>query len=590
MSTKVLLVYPEMPVTYWSFRYTLPFIGKKASIPPIGLLTVAAMLPKDFEVKLIDMNTSKLTDKDILTADIVFTSTMLVQKRSHEKVVEMCNRLHRPIVAGGPYPTSSYEQISGVDYFVLNEAEVTLPQFLNDYKSGRAKHIYADETKPDITRTPAPRFDLLDTKQYAIMALQYSRGCPFSCEFCDIVSMFGHIPRTKTPDQFVEEMDGLYRSGYRGSLFIVDDNFIGNKKNVKELLPAISEWQKKCGFPFTLFTEASVNLAEDSELMDMMVAAGFNMVFLGIETPVKESLVETHKMQNIKSDLLKSIHTIQKKGMEVTGGFIIGFDNDPEDIFERQIHFIQQSGIPAAMVGLLTALPNTQLYKRLKTENRLVDLFTSGNNTHDLRLNFVPKMNMNKLVDGYRQVLSEIYKPGKYFHRCFTLLKKLRSHRGAKRRIRLPELRALIMSLTCQTFSFYGLHYIRFISKVLLTRPASFQLAITLAVKGHHFMKITRETLAVANLGVYKEKLLDVFRQMVKEKFDNISAIDLKEIMEIVGTYRDQSIADLKWEFDRIHRDFQPYAEEVLQNFEQMMDEILVELSANNLQPIRLHS
>ncbi|MBL7995129.1 B12-binding domain-containing radical SAM protein [bacterium] len=590
MSTKVLLVYPEMPVTYWSFRYTLPFIGKKASIPPIGLLTVAAMLPGDFDVKLIDMNTSKLTDNDILSSDIVFTSSMLVQKRSHEKVVELCNRLHRPIVAGGPYPTSSYEQISGVDHFVLNEAEVTLPQFLNDYKAGCAKHIYLNETKPDITETPAPRFDLLDTKQYAIMALQYSRGCPFSCEFCDIVSMFGHVPRTKTPAQFVEEMDGLYRSGYRGSLFIVDDNFIGNKKNVKELLPAISEWQKKWRFPFTLFTEASVNLSEDSELMDMMVTAGFNMVFLGIETPVKESLVETHKLQNTKSDLLKCISAIQKKGMEVTGGFIIGFDNDPEDIFERQVHFIQQSGIPAAMVGLLTALPNTQLYKRLKSENRLIDLFTSGNNTHDLRLNFVPKMNTKKLVDGYKHVLSEIYKPGKYFHRCITLLKTLTAHRGAKRRIRLPELRALFMSLTCQTFSFYGLHYIKFIGKVLVTRPASFQLAITLAVKGHHFMKITRETLAVANLGAYKEKLLDAFRQIVKEKFEGISASDLTEIMKIAGTYKDQSITDLKREYNRIHHDFQPYAEELLQNFEQMIDEILIELSAGNLQPIRIPS
>ena len=590
MSTKALLIYPEMPVTYWSFRYTLPFIGKRASIPPLGLLTVAAMLPKDFEIKLIDMNVTKLTELDILDSDIVFTSAMLVQRPSHEKVVQLCNRLNRPIVAGGPYPTSSYEQIFGVDHFVLNEAEITLPRFLNDYKEGKAKNIYSDDTKPDITQTPTPRFDLLDTNKYAIMALQYSRGCPFSCEFCDIVSMFGHIPRTKTPYQFVAEMNVLFRAGYRGSLFIVDDNFIGNKKNVKELLPVISEWQKKNGFPFSLFTEASVNLAEDAELMDMMIASGFDMVFLGIETPVKESLLETHKMQNTKSDLIDSICAIQQKGMEVTGGFIVGFDNDPEDIFERQIRFIQRSGIPSAMVGLLTALPNTRLYKRLKTENRLIDVFSSGNNTHDMRLNFIPKMDMTKLIEGYKYVLSEIYKPRQYFNRCLVLLKTLTSNRGAKRRIRRPELRALFLSLIRQTFSFYGFHYVKFVGKVLLTKPTSFQQAITLAVKGHHFMKITRETLAVDSFRVNMEKMSDSFRQTVKQKIEGLTAIDIKETVESLKKYRDNLVADLNREFDRIHQDFRPYAEETLQNFEQMIDEIILELSLGNLRPVLLYS
>lgn len=293
------------------------------------------------------------------------------------------------------------------------------------------------------------------------MALQYSRGCPFSCEFCDIVSMFGHIPRTKTPNQFVNEMDALYRAGYRGSLFVVDDNFIGNKKNVKELLPLISKWQMDNGYPFTLFTEASVNLADDVELIDMMVSSGFNMVFLGIETPVKESLLETHKMQNVKSNLLDSIHIIQKKGMEVAGGFIVGFDNDPEDIFERQIGFIQRSGIPSAMVGLLTALPNTRLYKRLETEKRLVDVFTSGNNTHDLSLNFIPKMDMTRLIEGYKKVLEEIYEPKRYFYRCLSLLRILTPHRNSKRRIRLPEFRALICLCPVNVFFLWlGIHQI----------------------------------------------------------------------------------------------------------------------------------
>jgi radical SAM superfamily enzyme YgiQ (UPF0313 family) len=578
-----------MPVTYWSFRYTLSFIGKKASLPPVGLLTVAAMLPENYEVKLIDMNVSKLTERDILDADLVFTSTMLVQKHSHEKLVAMCNRLKKPIVAGGPYPTSSHEKISGVDHFVLNEAEITLPMFLKDYEAGIAQRVYRDETKPDITTTPAPRFDLLDTNKYAAMALQYSRGCPFSCEFCDIVSMFGHVPRTKTPEQFVAEMETLFRSGYRGSLFIVDDNFIGNKKNVKQLLPAVSEWQKRNRFPFTLFTEASVNLAEDNELMDMMITAGFNMVFLGIETPVKESLVETHKMQNIKGDLLNSIHTIQKKGMEVTGGFIIGFDHDPEDIFDRQIHFIQQSGIPSAMVGLLTALPNTKLYQRFKSERRLVeDIMTSGNNTHDLRLNFLPKMNTQKLIDGYKRVLGEIYKPDNYFHRCLALLRVFRTHRASKRRVRFTEIRALIHSLTRQTFSFYGWEYLKFMMKALITKPASLEVAVTLAVKGHHFMKITRETLAVDNFRTHLESVIENFREKIKGKLDNISAINVEEIIESIKGYRDRTVEELNREYRNLHRDFQPYAEEALKNFEHMIDEIIFQISTGELQPVRV--
>jgi radical SAM superfamily enzyme YgiQ (UPF0313 family) len=581
MSRNVLLVYPEMPATYWSFRYTLPFIGKKASLPPVGLLTVAAMLPEDYHVKLVDMNVSALKAKDIMEADIVMTSSMIVQKRSLEKVIELCNELEKPVVAGGPYPTSSHEKITGVSHFVLNEAEVTLPQFLSDYEAGQAKPFYSDEAKPDITKTPAPRFDLIDTRKYASMALQYSRGCPFSCEFCDIVAMFGHTPRTKTPEQFVAEMERLYEAGYRGSLFVVDDNFIGNKKNVKELLPAISDWQAKRKHPFKLFTEASVNLAADEELMDMMVEAGFGMVFLGIETPSKESLIATHKMQNAKSDLLDCVHKIQKKGMEVTGGFIVGFDSDPEDIFERQIHFIQKSGVAAAMVGLLTALPNTQLFQRLKAENRLVEESSGGNNT-DLSLNFLPKMDMNKLLVGYKKVISEIYKPEMYFHRCLTLLKNLAPHRSFKRRVRLTELRALVLSLLRQTFSFYGWHYVKFISKAAFTKPALFSEAIAMAVKGHHFLKITKEVLAVDKFKAYLEKLSQSFHDKVKE----MSSLEIREKLSELTAYRDHAVAELRREYQNLHVDFQPFVDEALRNFENRIDEIILELSAAIPQPV----
>lgn len=499
MTTKVLMVYPKIPTTYWSFKYALPFIKKKASFPPLGLLTIASMMPKNYDIKLIDMNTTKLREKDILNADIVFISAMIVQKESFEEVVKLCNDLGKPVVAGGPYPTSSYKSITGVDYFVLNEGEITLPQFLSDFEKGQAKPIYFDETKPDITKTPVPRFDLIKTKHYSDMMLQFSRGCPFNCEFCDIIEMFGRIPRTKEPEQFIRELEEVYNTGFRGAIFIVDDNFIGNKANVKKLLPKIEQWQKQNKYPFTFFTEASVNLAQDDELMELMVKAGFDMVFLGIETPVEECLASANKHQNVKVDLLESISKIQSKGLEVTGGFIIGFDSDPHNIFDLMIEFIQKSKIPLAMVGLLTALPNTQLYRRLKAEGRLLKE-SKGDNTHHIELNFIPKMDINKLTEGYKRVLKEIYKPKKYFQRCWHLLKSLPPHRISYRPITFTEIRALVMSLVRQTFSTYSIHYTKFLLKVLVFRPKHFSEAIRMAIMGQHFFKITRKTLAVDDI------------------------------------------------------------------------------------------
>jgi len=582
---RVLLVYPEMPVTYWSYRYALRFIGKKAALPPLGLITIAAMLPESYDVKLIDMNTTPLRDSDIMDADLVMTSSMIVQKASLEKIIARCNRVGKPIVAGGPYPTNNHQTIKGVDHFVLNEAEVTLPLFLRDFESGRAQRVYTDETKPDVTQTPVPRFDLLKIKNYASMALQYSRGCPFSCEFCDIVAMFGHRPRTKTPDQFVREMDAVYRHGYRGSLFVVDDNFIGNKKEVKHLLPAVEQWQKKNNFPFGLFTEASVNLAEDAELMDMMVGSGFNMVFLGIETPVKESLVETHKLQNTRSDLLESVHEIQRRGMEVTGGFIVGFDNDPEDIFERQIDFIQKSGIPSAMVGLLTALPNTELHKRLKSEKRLVG-DSSGNNTHDLQLNFRPVMDVKKLLSGYKHVIRELYRPDHYFRRCMTLIKNMPRQSRYRRQFGIPEIRALVFSLLRQTFSSYGFRYVRFMIRVALTRPSMVGEAIALSVKGHHFIKITREVIAVDE---FKAKL-SALSDALHAKLENITSEEIKVRLKEMAEYRDRVMRELKTEYRKISIDFQPHVEETLRSFEVRIDDLIVQLAGLHLVPIRSDS
>ena len=438
MERKILLVYPEIPATYWSFKYAMPFVGYKSLMPPLGLITVAAMLPDDYDLRLIDMNIQDLTADDILGVDMVFVSAMIVQKESFHKVVRMCNRCGTPVVAGGPYPTTGHESIQGVDHFVLNEGEVTLPLFIADLEAGRPQKVYRDETKPDITKTPPPRFDLLDLGAYGSMAVQSSRGCPFNCEFCDIIEMFGRVPRYKLPEQFIREMDLLYETGYRGSLFIVDDNFIGNKKKVRELLDHIIEWQKSRNYPFSLYTEASINLAQDEDLLDQMVAAGLDMVFIGIETPVQATLEQTNKMQNTKAISSESVSTIQAKGIEVMGGFIVGFDTDPENIFDLQIEFIQKAGIPLAMIGTLIALPGTQLYRRLESEGRIIGE-TDGNNTHSMEINFVPRMERDMLVSGYKRVIASIYEPRNYFDRCATLIR------------RMPRARQYGRSLTSKT-------------------------------------------------------------------------------------------------------------------------------------------
>jgi len=352
---KVLLVNPEFPDTYWSFRHALPFEGKRSAFPPLGLLTVSALLPPSWERRLVDLNVRRLKNSDIEWADMVMATAMLVQKDSLKLVVQRCKAKDKRVVIGGPYITTTIEDLPEADHIFLGEAETTLPQFVEDLALGAPKRTYQAAEKPPLSATPLPHFHLADLKRYSAMSVQYSRGCPFNCEFCDIIEIYGRVPRTKSNQQMVAEFDALKALGWRGTVFIVDDNFIGNKKNVRHLLPDLAQWQKANGFPFSLITESSVNLADDEPLLAHMRDAGFRRVFLGIETPVEESLKEAQKSQN-RGNLLDSVKKIQSYGMEVMGGFIVGFDNDPEDIFERQIEFIRMSAIPLAMVGLLNAL------------------------------------------------------------------------------------------------------------------------------------------------------------------------------------------------------------------------------------------
>jgi radical SAM superfamily enzyme YgiQ (UPF0313 family) len=419
---KILLVNPEFPDTYWSFRHALPFEGKRCVFPPLGLLTVSSLLPTSCERRLIDLNVESLKGSHIDWADMVFITGMLAQKQSLHSVVQECKRRGKTVVLGGPYVTSTIEELPHADHIFQGEAETTLPQFFNDLKCGDAKRIYKAPERPSMSISPIPDFRLVDTKSYSCMSVQYSRGCPFSCEFCDIIEIYGRIPRTKTNQQILAELDELSARGWRGPVFIVDDNFIGNKKNVRQLLPDLVDWQKRHGHPFSLLTEASVNLADDDELLSNMRDAGFRRVFLGIETPVEESLKEAQKSQN-RGNLLDSVKKIQSYGMEVMAGFIVGFDNDPADIFQRQIDFIRESAIPLAMVGMLNALPDTQLWKRLEREGRLLGEDATGNNTIST-VNFVPKMDVDLLVNGYQSIMKTIYKPREYYQRALDSLKR----------------------------------------------------------------------------------------------------------------------------------------------------------------------
>jgi radical SAM superfamily enzyme YgiQ (UPF0313 family) len=485
---KTLLIYPEYPDTFWSFKHALKFIHKRAALPPLGLLTIGAMLPTEWPKKLVDVNVVKLTEKDLAWADCAFISAMVVQRESAREIIARCKGAGLKIVAGGPLFTSEYDQFGNVDHFVLNEAELTLPPFLADLEKGCAQHIYETSEFCDIQKTPVPLWELMNLKHYASMSIQFSRGCPFNCEFCNVTTLFGHRVRIKTVRQIIAELDGLYNQGWRGQVFFVDDNFIGNKAYLKEkLLPALIKWQKdRKEIPFN--TEASVNLADDPELMEMMVKAGFDTVFVGIETPNEESLAECNKQQNSNRNLLESVKLIQRAGLQVTGGFIVGFDSDTPSIFQRQIEFIQQSGIVTAMVGLLNAPPGTRLYKRMNQEGRLIDLI-SGDNI-DGTTNILPIMGLDVLREGYENLMQHIYSPEHYYKRAMTFL---REYKRPKIRTPLDFQRLLAVLRSSIRLGIFGkerFQYWKILFWTLFRRPRLFALVVTLAIYGHHFRKI----------------------------------------------------------------------------------------------------
>ena len=487
---KILLVYPETPTSFWSFTEALKFVSKKSPEPPLGLITVAALLPKDWEKKLIDMNVSDLKDEHISWADYVFLSGMNIHIKSFKELIRKCNTLGTKVVAGGPLATTQYKDFLGVDHFILNEAEITLPLFLEDLKNGNPEPVYSSDEYPDITISPKPMWELLDIKKYASLSLQYSRGCPYDCEFCSITMLNGRKPRTKTYEQFIGELETIYRLGWRGPVSIVDDNFIGNKRKLKEeVLPGLINWSKQKKYPFNFITEVSINLADDEQLMDMMIEAGFNSIFVGIETPNDESLAECGKAQNLKRDLVASVKKLQKRGFIVSGGFIVGFDNDSPKVFEEQISFIQKSGIVSAMVGLLNAPTGTKLFRRMKSENRLLSIF--GGDNMDGSMNFIPRMNYGELISGYSKIIKTIYSQKEYFYRLKHFLQNYKMPAWNSNKIRLTEVKAFLRLLWLLGTVEKGRKYFwKLLVISLFKYPQKFSLAMTMAVYGYHFRKI----------------------------------------------------------------------------------------------------
>lgn len=494
---KVLLIYPDYPDTFWSFRSALELVDKKASEPPLGILTVAALLPKTWELQLVDMKVTPLVDEDIADSDLVFISAMAIQQNSVREVVRRCQDLGVSVAAGGPLFTSCPDKFPEVDHLILGEAEQTLAPFIADWLAGRPQSRYDQGPPPSIRSSPVPRYDLIDIHLYATMDLQYSRGCPFDCEFCDITSLFGHKVRTKSTAQVLGELENIYRLGWRGTVFFVDDNFIGNKPRLKQdVLPAIREFMRARNFPFRLNTQLSIDLADDKGLMELMVEAGFDGVFVGIETTCEQSLDECNKHQNKGRNLKKAVKRIQQSGLEVKAGFIVGFDSDPPSVFDQIADFISDTGIVTAMVGLLNAPYGTRLYKRLKTEGRLLQEVT-GDNT-DCTLNFQPAMERNLLIEGYQKVLKRIYAADPYYDRVRGFIRHFVHWQTPKKLGRIQRCDVLGFFRSVYTLGMRGNHrrqYWRLLLETLFLRPRLFSLAMTYAVYGHHFRNIYRDHL-----------------------------------------------------------------------------------------------
>jgi len=463
----VLLIYPRFDnPSFWDLNAVCETTGRRRISPPLGLITVAALLPPDWSIRLIDHNAEEIRDSDLDWADLVMTGGMIPQQPDALRIVRLCNAHGKPVAVGGPDVTSSPHAYADADFRVIGEAEAVMDEFVRAWNAGSRKGDFeAEKFKTDVTTSPTPRFDLLKPGFYVDVNIQFSRGCPFTCEFCDIIELYGRVPRTKTTEQMLAELDALYALGHASSVVFVDDNLIGNKKAVKAFLPHLCEWQKRHGYPFTLTTQASINLADDDALLAMMREANFCMVFIGIETPDDDALISAQKKQNARRNLADCVHKIYRSGMAVTAGFIIGFDGEKGSLAEQMVGCIEAADIPMCMVGLLTALPQTQLTRRLRREGRLhadpdTSLFdaTQGGDQCTVGLNFETSRPRRDILNDYRSVLRRIYEPAAYFERVRALTRALNPPRHKS------KLRANVVLDDLRSFG-------RFIWQVSVRRP-----------------------------------------------------------------------------------------------------------------------
>ncbi len=493
------MVNPRFEEAYWSGRESLRFVGKKCLLPPLGLITVAALLPKTWRCRLVDLNIETLSDKQMSDVDLVMLTGMLAQRASLHEEIARCRRLGLRSIVGGPYASALPDDFAAVDHLVIGEAEESLPRFASELEAGCATRVYRAARRPDLAIVPIPRYELLRRGAYHQLSLQFSRGCPYSCEFCDIVELFGRQPRVKGAAQVVAELEAIRRTGFRGDVFFVDDNFIGNRKAVRTVLPEIAAWRQRTRAKISFYTEASMNLADDPSLVDAMVAAGFTAVFLGIESPSREALQETGKHQNLTGDPVERVHELMSRGLDVWGGFILGFDSDGPDCFDQMIEFVQRASIPYAMVGLLGALPGTRLFQRLQREGRLRSTQIGDRGDQFGLTNVINKLSVEQMVNGYRRVMETLYDPDIYFQRCRRNLARWVSPRGAQPLPSWRELRAGWRALIAQGVrSRYRRAYWQFLAWAATRHPTKLARAMTLAAVGHHYIHYTRQTVVPA--------------------------------------------------------------------------------------------
>ena len=495
---RVLMVWPRFPASFWSLGEVMEIVPERSLVPPLGLITVAALCPKQWEIRLVDLAFEELRDEDLLWANLVMVSAMEVQREEVRQTLERASKLNRRTMIGGPYASSEPEALLPLaDHVVVGEPDEIFQEIATDLESGSARRLYHVTEKPDVSRTPIPRFDLLALKKYTLMSVQFSRGCPFTCEFCDIITLYGRRPRTKSPAQLIGELDALLQLGWRKEVFVVDDNFIGNHKAALELARELGSWQRRNQYPFGFFTEASIDLASRPELLDAMVKANFCRVFIGIETPSAESLKEAKKFQNLRRDPLDSIRFIQQRGLWVMGGFIVGFDSDPPDIFDRQIEFIERAAIPWAMAGVLQAPPTTPLYERMKREGRLVQASPEPSNFSPP--NFRTVLPLPELLAGTKRMLLTLYDPRRFYERVFNSLEQwqVQPEQRAPTLSLLYLLRVVFKSVWRQgVLSEYRQAYWHFLRRLTMGRrlnPQKRRLGFELALSGHHFIRYARQ-------------------------------------------------------------------------------------------------